>query len=127
MILCVDIIAHNCFILLEYERMGGMIFHKNKKFRDRLLAGITLVMVLFSNTSFTDIVTSGSAVSFAETDINEKIEQRKALPIQSNSIENWPKGVIGAQSAILMEMNTKTILYAKNIHEKIILQALPKF
>lgn len=49
----------------------------------------------------------------------EKAEERKTLPIQSNSIENWPQGpAIGAQSAILMEMNTHTILYAKNIHEK---------
>ena len=49
----------------------------------------------------------------------EKMEERKTLPIQSNSIENWPQGpAIGAQSAILMEMNTHTILYAKNIHEK---------
>jgi len=49
----------------------------------------------------------------------EKREERKTLPIQTNSIENWPQGpAIGAQSAILMEMNTHTILYAKNIHEK---------
>lgn len=49
----------------------------------------------------------------------EKREERKTLPIQTNSIENWPQGPpIGAQSAILMEMNTHTILYAKNIYEK---------
>ncbi|MDE7184873.1 MAG: D-alanyl-D-alanine carboxypeptidase [Lachnospiraceae bacterium] len=47
------------------------------------------------------------------------MEQRKTLPIQSNAFPNWPQGpAIGAQSAILMEMNTHTILYAKNIHEK---------
>jgi D-alanyl-D-alanine carboxypeptidase len=45
--------------------------------------------------------------------------ERMSLPIDSNSIENWPEGPqIGAESAILMEMNTHTILYAKNIHEK---------
>lgn len=49
----------------------------------------------------------------------EKMEERKTLPIQTNSIENWPQGpTIGAQAAILMEMDTKTILYAKNINEK---------
>ena len=46
-------------------------------------------------------------------------EERKALPISTNAIENWPEGPqIGAYSAILMEMNTHTILYAKNIDEK---------
>lgn len=47
-------------------------------------------------------------------------ESRKALPIQSNDIANWPQGPqIGAQGAILMEANTGTILYAKNIDEKL--------
>ena len=46
-------------------------------------------------------------------------EERKSLPIQSNQIENWPAGpAIGAQSAILLEVNTGVILYAKNIDEK---------
>lgn len=46
-------------------------------------------------------------------------EERKALPIQSNEIDNWPAGpAITAESAILMEVNTGAILYAKNIHKK---------
>ncbi len=46
-------------------------------------------------------------------------EDRKSLPIQTNQIENWPAGpAIGAQSAILLEVNTGVILYAKNIDEK---------
>ncbi len=121
----IDTLVLYCIHIIETvfdrnnERMSGMIFHKNIKLRSRLIAGITLVTVLFSSASFTNIVTSGTATAYADTDSNEKMEQRKALPIQSNSIENWPKGpVIGAQSAILMEMNTHTILYAKNIHEK---------
>ena len=85
----------------------------------RLTVGTMLVVVLFSSTAFTDKILPGSAVTNAEVDYVEQMEQRKALPIQSNAIENWPKGpAIGAQSAILMEMNTHTILYAKNIHEK---------
>lgn len=58
-------------------------------------------------------------VCAAERDYQEEREEHKTLPIQTNAIENWPKGpAIGARSAILMEMNTHTILYAKNIHEK---------
>lgn len=92
---------------------------KIKQILYRLTVGTMLVVVLFSNTAFTDKILPGSAVSNAEVDYKEQMEQRKALPIQSNTIENWPKGpAIGAQSAILMEMNTHTILYAKNIHEK---------
>lgn len=56
---------------------------------------------------------------FAEEDYNAQAESRKSLPIQSNEITNWPTGpAIGAESAILMEANTGTVLYAKNIHEK---------
>jgi D-alanyl-D-alanine carboxypeptidase len=53
------------------------------------------------------------------TDYDAARQERKSLPIESNQIDNWPQGPeIGAQAAILMEMNTHTILYAKNIHEK---------
>lgn len=55
----------------------------------------------------------------AERDYAAEREERKTLPIQTNETEGWPEGpAIGAQSAILMEMNTHTILYAKNINEK---------
>lgn len=90
-----------------------------KQFINRLLAGTALVSTLASNLFFTDAALPGSAVSCAGEDRMEQMEQRKALPIQSNETANWPQGpAIGAESAILMEMNTHTILYAKNIHEK---------
>lgn len=54
----------------------------------------------------------------AETDYNAEAEARKSLPVQTNDIENWPDGpAIGAEGAILMEANTGTILYAKNIDQ----------
>lgn len=88
-------------------------------FFNRLAAAIVLVALLSSNVTFTNIVAPKAASVHAEPDSMEKMEERKALPIQSNSIANWPQGpAIGAQSAILMEMNTHTILYAKNIDEK---------
>lgn len=56
---------------------------------------------------------------YAERDYQAEAEARKSLPIQSNEIENWPQGPqITAESAILMEANTGTILYAKNIDMK---------
>ena len=54
----------------------------------------------------------------AEPDYIAEAEERKKEEIQSNKIEGWPKGpAIGAEGAILMEADTGTILYAKNIHE----------
>ncbi len=45
-------------------------------------------------------------------------EARKSLPVDTNSITGWPKGPEnGAESAILMEVDTGTVLYAKNINE----------
>lgn len=45
------------------------------------------------------------------------LETNRAMPIQSNEVANWPTGpVVGAESAILMELETGAILYEKNIH-----------
>lgn len=99
--------------------MKGIFMKKIRQFLDRFIVGTMLVAMLLSSIAFTECIVPGSTISYAETDYLEAMEQRKSLPIQSNTIENWPKGpAIGAQSAILMEMNTHTILYAKNIHEK---------
>ncbi len=53
-------------------------------------------------------------------DLTEAMEERRGLRVDTNEIENWPSGpLIGAQSAIVMEINTGAILYSKNIHEKL--------
>lgn len=66
------------------------------------------------------VVLSTPLTAFATEDYQAAMEERKTLPIQSNEIKNWPEGpAIGAQAAILMEMKTHTILYAKNIHEEL--------
>lgn len=63
---------------------------------------------------------SSFPLSVHATDFMEQSEARKNLPVQSNEIENWPDGpVVSAEGAILMEANTGTILYAKNIDEKL--------
>ena len=52
-------------------------------------------------------------------ELTQEAEERKTLPIQSNDIDNWPAGpAISAESAILMDVDTGSILYAKNIHER---------
>lgn len=90
-----------------------------KRITNRLIAGMVLISVLVFNLPLTDALLPGSATAHADADPMEQMEQRKTLPIQSNAAANWPQGpAIGAESAILMEMNTHTILYAKNIHER---------
>lgn len=47
-------------------------------------------------------------------------EDRLLLPVQSNELSYWPTGpAVSAEAAILMEAETGTILYAKNIHEEL--------
>lgn len=58
--------------------------------------------------------------ALAETDYAAAALERKELPIQSNSIAQWPQGPeITAQAAIVMDSATGTILYSKNIHEEL--------
>ncbi len=48
-----------------------------------------------------------------------RLETQRAMEVQSNLVPNWPTGpLVGAEAAILMEAETGTILYAKNIHER---------
>ena len=71
------------------------------------------------STCFTNLISTGSVTCHAERDYMQEWEDRKKLPIESNSIKNWPQGPeIGAECAILMDMDTHTVLYAKNIHKK---------
>lgn len=85
----------------------------------RAIAAVLLTALIASSTPFMEAAAPGSGRCLAVPDREQERDARKLLPIQSNSIPGWPEGpAIGAQSAILMEMNTHTILYAKNIHEK---------
>lgn len=50
----------------------------------------------------------------------EAANNRMFLPVESNSWQGWPEGpVLGAEAAILMDFNTGTVLYSKNIHEEL--------
>lgn len=60
------------------------------------------------------------SVSAAAVDYEALAEERKTMPIESNSYDNWPIGpAIGAQSAILIEAGSGALLYEKNIHERL--------
>ena len=71
--------------------------------------------------SFLLVFSSFTISAAAETvDYTALAQERKALPIQSNDVANWPEGPeVSAESAIVMDMETGTILYAKNIHEEL--------
>lgn len=51
--------------------------------------------------------------------IDQNIAANRAIAIESNEIPDWPEGpVVNAESAILMELETGTILYEKNVHAR---------
>ncbi len=53
-------------------------------------------------------------------DLEQEIAFRKSIPIESNQVKNWPDGpIVGAKSAILLDADTVTILYEKNVHEQL--------
>lgn len=59
------------------------------------------------------------ACASAPTAAEQLLETNRSLPVQSNEVPGWPAGpVVGAESAILMEAQTGTILYSKNIHQQ---------
>lgn len=75
----------------------------------RFVASLAAICLLFGRT----------LTVRAEQSKEERIAVHQAMPIQSNQVNGWPTGpVVSAESAILMEAETGTILYSKNIHQK---------
>lgn len=92
---------------------------KSRLLQSGRIAALFLVFPLVLSSIF-----PGHTVMAAEPatleELQEEAEARKALPIQSNEIDNWPAGPqVSAQAAILMDANTGVILYSKNIHERL--------
>lgn len=78
----------------------------------KLLIGLLSVAVM-AGTLFSQ--TLGVRAETAE----ERIALHREMEVQSNLIEGWPEGpIVSAESAILMEAESGTILYAKNIHKQ---------
>lgn len=85
---------------------------QNKKFHFCLAS---LIGILLAGT----LAVGSSLTVYAAQTYEERIEMQRSRTIESNEIEGWPDGpVVTADSAILMEAGTGTILYAKNIHAK---------
>ncbi len=86
------------------------MFLKDKFFR---FLSLTAAVSLCLNLTLT------AAAAPASNPIEDRLAAQRAMPIQSNEIDGWPQGpVVNAESAILMEAETGTILYSKNIHQK---------
>ncbi len=97
--------------MYDYSTMKKLLAIHNKT-RYRAALGILIFIVAFvQNFQF----------SRAETpDYAQEALERKELPVQSNETTGWPEGpAIGAEAAIVMEVSTGTILYAKNINEEL--------
>lgn len=61
----------------------------------------------------------GSSLPVQADTVEDNIAANQAIPIESNEVQDWPPGpIVSAESAILMEAETGTILYAKNIHAR---------
>ena len=70
-----------------------------------------LTAVLAGVTIFTTSLTAHAGIK------EDNIAANQLVAVESNKIPGWPKGpTVSARSAILMELNTGTILYAKKIH-----------
>lgn len=92
-------------VLLLYMKFFSRL---NKK---KLMLSTLCGVLLLSNLSFP---------ALAARDYKAEAEERKKIPVETNQIINWPAGPeIGAESAILIEVNTGTVLYAKNIDARL--------
>ncbi|MCM1025902.1 MAG: D-alanyl-D-alanine carboxypeptidase [Roseburia sp.] len=90
-----------------------MLKRLSHKLHRRFPAGVALlcsVCLFFCDSLF---------LSAEELSNEERLELQREMPVQTNEIVNWPVGpIVSADAAILMEADTGTILYAKNIHKK---------
>lgn len=69
-----------------------------------LLAAALCANGMFLMSNF--IVTAVSTDEFLET--------RRAMPVQSNEVPEWPQGpIVSAESAFLMDAETGAVLYSK--------------
>ena len=86
-----------------------------KRFGERFLLSLLCGFLIFS---MCPVSVWAAEETDEEVDYYAEAEERKSEEIQSNSIQGWPQGpAIGAEGAILMEADSGTVLYAKNIHE----------
>lgn len=91
-----------------------MTHFENNKMKIRYTALLTAMICAVSL-----FLSQGISVRADNLTIDDRIALHRAMTVQSNEVPNWPTGpVVSAESAILMEVDTGTILYSKNIHQK---------
>lgn len=80
-----------------------------------LTAGTLLAPVSVSATATANTAAATDATKQAEP---TEMEINYAKPVDSNKIDGWPQGPkVYAKSAIVMDVNTGAVLYAKNVDE----------
>ncbi len=84
----------------------------NKKF---IILFLTIISIIFCDTK---VIYAVNTVPTEEK--KQEAEERKLMRVESNEWNNWPQGpILGCESAILVDVDTGTILYEKNIHEEL--------
>lgn len=93
-----------------------MTFQKKKRFLSYIFTVFLSASVLI-HSSAPVLAAPGND---SPDSLEQAVKERLLLPVQTNTLSHWPKGpAVTAQAAILMEAETGTILYAKNIHERL--------
>lgn len=88
------------------------------KFIKRLTAAF-LICVMCIVTGMNVQATNTEETIDEDEEYKKQLEAIHNMPVQTNKLENWPKGPgTYGEAAIVMEAGTGAILYAKNIDEK---------
>ena len=103
----------------KYNTESGPHMHKGLRL---VFSVITSAVVLSSMIymSSPEVYAAKSGAAETPEELAANVEARKSLPVETNEIAGWPAGPeIGSEAAILMNVDTGAILYAKNIDEEL--------
>lgn len=84
----------------------------------KITAGLMITLLIFAQLGLT--VLADEEEKTPEQIAEEELEAAVcAMPVESNNLDGWPQGPgVYAESQIVMDINTGSVLYAKNIDEK---------
>ena len=86
-------------------------------FKNRIVAFVIAALLLLPSVNELNVYAVDTIPTEAQA---QDAIDRKSLPIESNKFTDWPNGpAIGAQSAVVMDVGTGTILYSKNPHDEL--------
>jgi len=89
----------------------------SKKTINRIISFCILAMILITNINIVSVFAVDTKPTEEQT---QQAIQRKSLTVESNEFADWPNGpIIGAQSAVVMDVNTGTLLYSKNPNDEL--------